>query len=154
VAAKAVPPFTTEPQLLKPRPSWIEVADIPNRATNEILQLTHNGWSGMPDSDTPAGWYPPGWVEAIEASDTGREYIEWRYESDPAINVTLTPTEDGPGLTVWAQAGINEEGEKLNFRPVQGLPEEDAFAVALTLFSAMNGAIRRVTGDPNFNGDS
>ena len=107
----------------------------------------------MPDSDTPVGWYPPGWVETIENSGTGPEYILWSYEDDPAVNVTLTPTEDGPGYTIWAQAGITEDGEDMNFRPVKGLPEEEAYAVALTLFSAMNGAIRRVTGDPKFNGD-
>ena len=107
----------------------------------------------MPDSNTPVGWYPPGWVESIDDSGDGQDYIVWRYEADPTINVTLTPTEDGSGLTVWAQAGINDDGEKMNFRPVQGLPEDQAYAVALTLFSAMNGAICRINGDPKFNGD-
>lgn len=107
----------------------------------------------MPDSGTPLEWYPPGWTESIHEQEAGRDYIQWAYEEDPTINVVLTPTEDEPGYTVWAQAGINEDGEKLQFRPVWGLSREDAYAVAFTLFSAMNGTIRRINGDPVFNGD-
>ena len=103
----------------------------------------------MPDSDTPVGWYPPGWTENVDD-----QYIQWTYEEDPTINVRITPSEDEPGLTVWASAGVTTDGEAMRFRPVQGLAEEEAFAVSLTLFSAMNGAIRRVNGDPQFNGDA
>lgn len=91
---------------------------------------------------------PLGWTEAVHENR-----IEWGYEEHSTVSVRLTPTEDQPGDTVWARAGVTSDGDRMQCRPVWGLEEAEAFAVVFTLFSATNGATRRMDADPESNGD-
>ena len=79
--------------------------------------------------------------------------MEWVYEEDQTIFVSVDGTE-GEGLwQVTPVTGVNEEGDELVTRPISQLFEEAAFDVAQTLIYAMNGAIGSTQGKAEFQGE-
>lgn len=78
--------------------------------------------------------------------------MEWIYEDHPSIFVRLDGTM-GDGYSVTPITGVNSDGEEFVTRPMSHLSEKEAFEVAQTLIYAINGAIGRTSGDPEFMGD-
>jgi hypothetical protein len=104
----------------------------------------------MPESETELiDYYPSGWTEEIHEE----RYIEWVYDDDPAVFVRLDGTM-GERYSVTPITGVNDQGEEFVTRPLNRLSEEAAFDAAATLVYAINGAIGRISGDEQFNGDA
>jgi len=102
----------------------------------------------MPESETEfIDYYPSGWSEQIH----DEYYMEWVYDDDQSIFVRLDGTM-GDDYSVIPVTGVNSDGEEFVTRPISNLSEEEAFEVAQTMIYAINGAIGRITGDPEFNG--
>jgi hypothetical protein len=72
------------------------------------------------------------------------------FDDDPTIVVRVDGTR-ADGYTVTPITGINDAGEEFVTRPVSGLSEAAAFDVAASLLYAMNGAIGRLRGAPEFS---
>jgi hypothetical protein len=101
----------------------------------------------MPPSETShIDYIPSGWSEELYEST----YVEWVFNDDETILVRLDGTR-AEGFTVTPITGINAEGEEFVTRPISGLSEEDAFHAAASLVYAINGAIGRTSGDPEFS---
>lgn len=104
----------------------------------------------MPESDTEfVDYYPSGWTEEIH-DDT---YIEYVYDEDPTIIVRVDGTLGADQYSVSPITGVNDNEEEFVTRPISGLSAEDAFDIAATLVYAINGAIGRISGEPEFSGD-
>jgi hypothetical protein len=101
----------------------------------------------MPESQTDhLDYYPSGWTEEVYEPT----YVEWVFDDDPTIVVRVDGTR-ADGYTVTPITGINDAGEEFVTRPVSGLSETAAFDVAASLLYAMNGAIGRLRGAPEFS---
>ncbi|MWG36104.1 hypothetical protein [Halomarina oriensis] len=103
----------------------------------------------MPESETDLiDYYPPGWTEQIHDD----YLVEWVYDSDSSIFIRLDGTMGDADYTVMAITGVNSDGEEFVTRPVSGLTREPAFEFAEALVYSLNGAIGRISGEPEFNG--
>lgn len=104
----------------------------------------------MPQSSlNSVDFFPQGWTEEVVEDN----YIEWRYDEDEAVLVRVDGTMPEEGYSVIPIAGINDRGEEFVTRPLSGLSKTEAVDAAMSLVYAINGAIGRVTGEPEFNGD-
>lgn len=103
----------------------------------------------MPESETELiDYFPPGWTEQFHES----LYVEWVYDNDETIFVRVDGTMGEDYWEVTPVTGVNEDGEEFVTRPISGLSEDTAFDVAQTLIYAINGAVGRTQGEPEFTG--
>lgn len=103
----------------------------------------------MPESETEhIDYFPSGWTEQFHDS----LYVEWVYDDDDSSFVRIDGTEGEGMWRVTPVTGINQDGEEFVTRPISRLSEEAAFDVAQTLIYALNGAIGRTQGEPEFTG--
>jgi hypothetical protein len=105
----------------------------------------------VPESETEyIDYYPSGWTEQIH----DEYYIEWVCDDDQTIFVRLDGTMGENAYSVTPITGVNTDGEEFVTRPTTGHSRETAFEIAHTLIYALNGAVSRVSGDPEFIRDS
>lgn len=104
----------------------------------------------MPESKVDSiDYFPQGWTEEV----IDENLIEWRYEEDESILVRVDGTIGEEGYSVTPITGINNRGEEYVTKPVSELSRKEALETAVSFVYAINGAIGRVSGASEFNGD-
>lgn len=71
---------------------------------------------------------------------------------DATIFVRLDGTMGDDEYSVIPITGSNKDGKELVKRPVSSLSRKAAFDIAHTLIYALNGAVGRTSGEPEFTG--
>jgi hypothetical protein len=109
----------------------------------------------MPKSETQhIDYYPPGWSEEIHAGEENQQQsiIEWTYDADPTISITLEPTSKNE-YRISTTSGVTSQEETKPLSANVFESYQKTLKVVKLLVYSMNGAAKRQEGHPEFHGD-